>query len=424
MQTHSSGWRGSVPISFVFVVAALSCGACSEQIVETSAPLGGTCLACHDGITEVHPFFALACVDCHGGNDSIRLPSVVNIRDQELLKRSHVLPLDPSMWWPNGIDDNGNGRVDEIGEFFDGRALTATDTPFADARLATKGQMDSEVNRDLNYLRFLNPGDLRVADASCGSRNSNANAAMVCHAEVVYDVRRSMMSTNAGVPMAVYGNAQLPQASDFGTPFAASAAGSRFDARAGRVGRVGYTINYGAIDDAFESAGVDASRNLVTGGAFDRGALADAAGANIDPEDDAFEAVAGPIFDDGITGGDAAFDAPRGFTRTGQAIRFFVTDLDAPGAANNRAVDVLQNISNRAGRSWPDQRKHPGLQLRLARIVGRLSRRSKRIAKPPLRTSSTDAPSPTQLMPHSETSGRTTRSTGGARLTTSASSTS
>ncbi|MBM4282070.1 MAG: hypothetical protein FJ137_15360 [Deltaproteobacteria bacterium] len=261
--------------------------ACSEGSVEQQKPLGGSCLACHEGITNVHPYFALACVDCHGGNDRVALPPVANIRDQKLLKLSHVLPLDPSMWWPNGIDDDNDGQVDEQGEFFDGRALNVEDGPFADGRQAPKAQMDSEMNRDLNYLRFLNPGGLRVAEATCGSRSKNAQGAMVCHAELVYDARRSIMADHAGVPMgALYGNAQLPLAKDFGQAFAQSAAGRRFDARNPRVGRVGYVMDYDSSDDAYVADFVDEKRNLVTGGGFDRELLVD---NNTDPDDDKFE---------------------------------------------------------------------------------------------------------------------------------------
>jgi len=363
----------SVAAAVVVVVAS---GGCSEKIVEQQKPIGGSCLACHDGITDVHPFFALACVDCHGGNDQVALPPAVNIRDQELMKASHVLPLDSSMWWPNGIDDDNDGQVDEQGEFFDGRAFTESDTPFADKRLAKKDQMDSEMNRDLNYLRFLNPGDLRVADASCGSRNKNANAAMVCHAEVVYDVRRSIMASHAGVPAgANYGNAQIPLAAEFGSAFAATPAGQRFDSRNPRLGRVGYVIDYTSIDEAFDPKFTDPTRNLLTGGGFDRGLLND---QNVDPNDSKFEAVAGPIFADGKTGSDAAF-APAGgpgFTRTGQKYKFYVDDLDSAQARNNRPVEVIQPIVNTAGggsdggRVWPNKVVHAGLQLRLAKIVG------------------------------------------------------
>ncbi len=363
------------------IVAVTSAG-CSEKIIQTQAPLGGSCLGCHEGITDVHPFFGLACVDCHGGNDQVALPAQLNIRDQALLKLSHVLPNDSTMWWPNGIDDDGDNQVDESGEFFDGRAKVETATATADKRLANKAQMDSEINRDMNYLRWLNPGDLRVAEASCGSRNKSSNDAMICHAEVVYDMRRSIMSSFGTVPSAAtYGNAQLPKAIDFGQAFAASDAGRRYDLRNPRVGHVGYVIDFTAIDEAFDPELKDEKQNLIGGGGFDREKLAAAAGTNVDEEDNKFEATEGAIFADGKSGSDGKFAPPGGLgtTRTGQRYKFYVDDLDSPEAANNRAVEVLQSISNRGGnasdgdatggRVWPDKVQNKGLQLRLARMI-------------------------------------------------------
>ena len=55
------------------LIAGMVLTGCSERIVQTQLPLGGSCLGCHDGITDIHPAFALACVDCHGGNDAVPL---------------------------------------------------------------------------------------------------------------------------------------------------------------------------------------------------------------------------------------------------------------------------------------------------------------------------------------------------------------
>ena len=336
----------------VLVVAA----SCSEKIEEKQAPLGGSCLGCHQGITDIHPFFALACIDCHGGTDNLKLGTVVDVRDQALLKASHVLPKDSTMWWPNGIDDNGDGRVDEQGEFFDGRALQVQAEGLADKRLANKFEFDSEINRDLNYLRFINPGDLRVAEVSCGGHNKNANAAMVCHAETVYDVRRSIMANNSGVAAgALYGNAQLPKAADYAgdkrfDPFAAA-----FDARNPRIGRAGYAFDYDTMDTNFVAAS----------NSYDSGELLKAAALNKDPDDNLFEATAGPLFDDGTAKDPFGhnLDPGRGLTRTGNALQLF----DQADESNNRSVEVLQNIGNSANRTFPP--RGTAIELRLQRIL-------------------------------------------------------
>jgi len=86
---------------------------------------------------------------------------------------------------------------------------------------------------------------------------------MTCHAEVVYDSRRSMMANNSGVPTgAQYGNAQDVKGADYGAPFAEFAAD--FDARDPRIGRIGYTFNYDDIDANFikEENRFDAERLL------------------------------------------------------------------------------------------------------------------------------------------------------------------
>src|SRR5690606_15938942 len=143
-------------------------------------------------------------------------------------------------------------------------------------------------------------------------------------------------------------------------------AGRRFDARNPRLGRAGYTFDYNSIDAAFDTAFVDPQTNVV--GGFNRDLLSEAARSNVDPDDDKFEAIAGPIFGDGETGEDAKFSPGVGLTRTGQELKFFNADLESEDGLNNRAVEVLQNIGNtggggiNGGRVWPDKDIHPGLQ--------------------------------------------------------------
>ncbi|HEY4220108.1 MAG TPA: hypothetical protein VGO62_02170, partial [Myxococcota bacterium] len=345
-----------IAISLLVTASALFVASCSEKIEEKQTALGGSCLACHQGITDIHPYFAMSCTDCHGGNDNVAIPAVVDVRDQKLLKASHTLPKDPTMWWPNGIDDNGDGRVDEQGEFFDGRQVQLQAESLADKRLAPKFEFDSEINRDLNYLRFINPGDLRVAEVSCGGHNRNANAAMVCHAETVYDARRSIMSLNAGVAAgALYGNAQLPKAADYGAAFAGSQFGIDFDARNPRIGRAAYAFDYDTMDKNYSG----------DSNTYDSDALLKAASQNIDPDDDKFEATAGPVSDDGTAKDPFGhnLDPGPGFTRTGNALKFF----DKADIKNNRSVELIQNIGNSANRTFPP----PGtaIELRLQKIL-------------------------------------------------------
>ena len=92
------------------------------------------CLACHVGIEDMHPWQELSCVDCHGGTPAPRTSSArvrAGLDDDE-----RVLPMD----------------------------------------------------RDLTWLRFRNPSDLRVVDVTRGT----------CHADLCSDLFLSLHGTTAG----------------------------------------------------------------------------------------------------------------------------------------------------------------------------------------------------------------------------------
>jgi hypothetical protein len=102
----------------------------------------GTCVnaGCHAGIEDPHPL-NLTCVQCHGGN-----------AQETRLERSHVRkePMTREEW-------SITGAIDRLSE---------------------------------KYVRFVNPGDLRVAGGTCGSSQ--------CHADIVNRVKRSLHSTLSG----------------------------------------------------------------------------------------------------------------------------------------------------------------------------------------------------------------------------------
>jgi len=103
------------------------------------------CLSCHQGIEPMHASAAvkLACTDCHGGDG--------NARTKEA---AHVKPLHPEIW-----KSSANPQ----------RSYTALlrETP--------------------EFVKFINPGDLRVAQETCGG----------CHQRQVNAVPRSTMTTSA-----------------------------------------------------------------------------------------------------------------------------------------------------------------------------------------------------------------------------------
>ena len=108
--------------------------------------------------TTMHsnPAVVLDCVDCHGGTPSIRAEGVpTDSAEYERLKReAHVLPEHPENW-PSSANP--------------------------------KGSYTDLLKEPAEFVKFINPGDLRVADETCGE----------CHAEIVTSVKKSMMTTSS-----------------------------------------------------------------------------------------------------------------------------------------------------------------------------------------------------------------------------------
>ncbi len=128
------------------VIAALPlltrAGSAAEDAAEdaaaaAAADANGSCGVCHGGLEDMHPFASVTCVQCHGGDAS------ETVMESAHVKARSRLP--------------GDERV--LGLSFD------------PAR-----------------LRFLDPGNLRVAAESCGP----------CHERAVYDVRHSLHATTSG----------------------------------------------------------------------------------------------------------------------------------------------------------------------------------------------------------------------------------
>src|SRR6185369_2285904 len=118
--------------------------------------------------------YKLRCVDCHGGDDQVDVPGGADVHDQDLLRKAHVLPKAglARFFFANGVDDDGDGKIDEPA-VINGATLTDFGEVF-EPGLHGQGAgefIDTELSRDLNYTRFLNPGDLRVATLSCGGRS-------------------------------------------------------------------------------------------------------------------------------------------------------------------------------------------------------------------------------------------------------------
>lgn len=132
----------------------------NQTAVQAAAKSFG-CLACHQGIEKMHESETvnLGCVDCHGGN--------ANALTKEA---AHVHPCYPEKW------------------------------PTAGNPQKTFALLNQE---HAAFVRFINPGDFRVAHVSCGTTG--------CHTKEVDTNRKSMMAHSAMVPgSALYNNGAVP----------------------------------------------------------------------------------------------------------------------------------------------------------------------------------------------------------------------
>ena len=118
---------------------------------------GDACLSCHEGAEPIHEegIAPTECVICHGG-------------DGEALtyEEAHVLP--PANYWE----------------------VRGTGLPVAPEGYIKDFAPDQLDQMPVEYVRFINPGDLRAAGDTCGSAG--------CHEGMTEMVERSIMSTNAG----------------------------------------------------------------------------------------------------------------------------------------------------------------------------------------------------------------------------------
>ena len=119
------------------------------------------CLDCHQGIEPMHasPMVRLGCTDCHGGDASVRAPrgsSQGTSAAERARRAAHVLPRRPDIF---------NTSANAV------RSYTALN------------------EESPEFIRFFNPGDLRVAAVSCGAAG--------CHGEIVSRVATSMMAHGA-----------------------------------------------------------------------------------------------------------------------------------------------------------------------------------------------------------------------------------
>jgi hypothetical protein len=141
-------------LGFTFAPAPAGTGRADDAEVKAFSK---SCLVCHDQ-TDSHTMHEtavrLACIDCHGGRHDIDVPSNMASNDprrRTLMLAAHVLPKNRELW-PN----SANPQVVAAGA----------------------------LGESPDFIRFVNPGDLRAAQVACAS----------CHAEQTRSVPSSMMA--------------------------------------------------------------------------------------------------------------------------------------------------------------------------------------------------------------------------------------
>jgi hypothetical protein len=116
-----------------------------DQSQFTADAKSSGCIQCHAGVEPMHKNAAnvvLGCTDCHGGNSRRGLTK----------EQAHILPRHPEFWKTSANPPNSNVWLNH-------------ESP--------------------EFIRFMNPGDLRVAKQTCG----------LCHDDIINRVDHSMMNT-------------------------------------------------------------------------------------------------------------------------------------------------------------------------------------------------------------------------------------
>ena len=133
-----------------------------RQTLEAAQAKSASCVHCHQSTGDPHckASLNLGCIDCHGGNPQATLKI-----------EAHVASRHPEVWCSS---------ANPVRSY----TLLNGESP--------------------EFVRFVNPGDLRIAHLSCGT--------MGCHGEQVLQVKKSMMTHGCMLwGAALYNNGAVPQ---------------------------------------------------------------------------------------------------------------------------------------------------------------------------------------------------------------------
>ncbi len=171
---QQTAWSDARPQPASNAVSLMAPPAPARQTHDQALAKSGGCESCHrygdntagnkDAVPDhrtmhANPGVVLGCSDCHGGNPMVRKPEAAERGDKAFdtaMGQAHVMPRDPLRWnYPSSANPPGSY---------------------------------TQLNRESpEFIRFINPGDLRVAREACGA----------CHLPTVQAVERSLMATSA-----------------------------------------------------------------------------------------------------------------------------------------------------------------------------------------------------------------------------------
>ena len=209
------GSGGETPVERDYVTAP---PAPIEQSREQADAKSAGCRSCHTATDQAsmhaNPAVVLGCTDCHGGDASVFAPNGAHATAP-----GHAAAADGHAGDHGDEHGDGGGHSDggDHGEGHHGGRdyhpdyLAALERAHVLPRYPHTWHWPSSalpertytlLNREApEYVRFVNPGDLRVAEEACGA----------CHGEVIDAVSRSLMATSAMFwGGAAYNNGILP----------------------------------------------------------------------------------------------------------------------------------------------------------------------------------------------------------------------
>ncbi len=137
----------------------IAAGKCIDR---PPAPAESCVTNCHNGIEDPHPWFTgpdLSCTGCHGGDPNATTRQTAHVPIPQV--------------WQQGSPQWGRPNLRYYWNYY---TLTGA----------------QNFEGGLEWLRFRNPSDLRIADLSCGKSSG-------CHLDRVDNVRRSVMATESGL---------------------------------------------------------------------------------------------------------------------------------------------------------------------------------------------------------------------------------